>query len=260
MARRKKPEDQPDENTDQNAGNDDTFGLPEIEYEPINREATPAPDVRDSEPQEETPPPQSQSRYTEDQPVTNTPMERDEVRQTEYNTTYYDEDEGNSPWPKILGIAALLLIIGAAGWYFGWKRPKDTAATLERQKREQTSLDSARQAQELRDAEQKRIADESQRRADSVANATPKTGTIETLNDRTGRYYVVVASAIDGDLLMDYARKLNEKGVNAKIIAPFGNVKFHRLTVAEGETFASAQQTADQLKSEYNEGVWVIKY
>lgn len=260
MARRKKPEDQPDENADQNAGNDDTFGLPEIEYEPINREATPAPDAREPEPQEQTPPPQPQSRYTEEQPVTNTPMERDEVRQNEYNTTYYDEDEGNSPWPKILGIAALLLIIGAAGWYFGWKRPKDTAATVERQKREQASLDSARRAQELQNAEQRRIAEENQRKADSVANATPKTGTIETLTDRTGRYYVVVASAIDGDLLMDYARKLNEKGVNAKIIAPYGNVKFHRLTVAEGETFASAQQTADQLKSEYNEGVWVIKY
>jgi hypothetical protein len=70
----------------------------------------------------------------------------------------------------------------------------------------------------------------------------------------------VIASSIDGDLIMDYARKLTEKGVNAKIIAPYGKVKFHRLTVAEGDTFAATQQTADQLKSEYTNGAWVIKY
>ncbi len=257
MARRKKPEDQPDENTDQNAGNDDTFGLPEIEYQPINRDTTPPPqDAPAPEPQE----PINQSQYTEEQPVTNTPMERDEVRQTEYTSTYYDEDENNSPWPKILGIAALLLIIGAAAWYFGWKRPNDTAAKLKLQEREEARMDSARREQDLQAAEQRRIAEENQRRADSVANATPAVGTIETLNERTGRYYVVIASAIDGDLIMDYAKKLSEKGVSAKIIAPYGKVKFHRLTVAEGETFATTQQTADQLKSEYTNGAWVIKY
>ena len=187
-------------------------------------------------------------------------MERDEVRQTEYTSTYYDEDENNSPWPKILGIAALLLIIGAAAWYFGWKRPNDTAAKLKLQEREEARMDSARREQDLQAAEQRRIAEENQRRADSVANATPAVGTIETLNERTGRYYVVIASAIDGDLIMDYAKKLSEKGVSAKIIAPYGKVKFHRLTVAEGETFATTQQTADQLKSEYTNGAWVIKY
>jgi hypothetical protein len=59
---------------------------------------------------------------------------------------------------------------------------------------------------------------------------------------------------------MDYAKKLSEKGVSPKIIAPYGKVKFHRLTIAEGETFAATQQTAEGLKSEYNEGAWVIKY
>ncbi len=256
MARRKKTDDQPDENADQNAGNDDTFGLPEIEYEPINRDTTPPPEERTPEPEET-----HQSEYTEEQPITHTTMERDEVRQNEYNTTYYnDEDEGNSPWPKILGIVFLLLLIGAGAWYFGWKRPQDNAAQMELQKREEARMDSARQAQAARDAELARVAEENRRQADSLVSATPAVGTIETLTARTGRYYVVIASAIDGDLLMDYAKKLSEKGVSAKIIAPYGNVKFHRLTVAEGDTFASTQQTADQLKSEYNEGAWVIKY
>lgn len=255
MARRKKTDDQADDTNDQ-TGSDDTFGLPEIEYEPINREATPPPDVREPEPEQQT----QQAHYTEEQPETNRPMERDDVRQTEYNTTYYEEDEGGSPWPKILGIVFLLLLIGAGAWYFGWQRPKEAQAKLEQQRIEQAQMDSVRRAQQLRDAEQARIAEENQRRADSLATAAPAAGTIETLNDRTGRYYVVVASAIDGDLLMDYAKTLSQKGVNAKVIPPYGRVKFHRLTVAEGETFAATQQIADQLKGEYNDALWVLKY
>jgi len=257
MARRKKPEDQTDENADQNNANDDTFGLPEIEYEPINRETTASEVPPEEEPQAET----REAEYTEEQPITQHTMEREDVRQNEYSSTYYDdEDEGNSPWPKILGIAALLLILGAAGWYFGWKKPQDDAAARERAQKEEQARIEASRVEEERAAEQRRIAEEAQRKADSLATATPPAGTIETLSDRTGRYYVVVASAIDGDLLMDYAKKLSDKGVNAKIIPPYGNVKFHRLTVAEGDTFTSTQQIADGLKGEYTDGAWVIKY
>lgn len=263
MARNEKPEDQPEENSDATSGNDDTFGLPEIEYQPINRDSppnrdtTPPPDVATppAEPQ------QTQSEYKEEQPPTNTAMERDDVRQTEYNTNYYDEeDEGNSPWPKILGIAALLLIIGAAGWYFGWKKPKDDAAKLRAQQEEQARAVSAREERDRLNAEQARIAEANQRKADSLANATPPVGTVETLNERTGRYYVVVASSIDGDLIMDYAKRLADKGLSAKIVAPYGKVRFHRLTVAEGETFAAAHGTAEQLKGQYSDDIWVIKY
>lgn len=264
MARKKKPEDQPEENSDQNAANDDTFGLPDIEYQPINRDVAANKDTTpppvDTYRQPEADEPKPQSGYTEEQPITHTPMEREEVHQTEYNTTYYDEDEGNSPWPKILGIAALLLIIGAAGWYFGWKKPKDDAAALRAQQEEQARIDSARRAQDDLAEQQRLVAAENARKADSVANATPPVGTVETLNERTGRYYVVVASSIDGDLIMDYAKTLTGKGVNAKIIAPYGNVKFHRLTVAEGDSFGAAAQTAEQLKSEYSDAIWVIKY
>lgn len=260
MARRKQPEDEPEENDDQNGGSDDTFGLPEIEYEPINRENPPAGNVPPPEPEPEPQEKVDQPEYIEEQPVTDTPMERDEVRQTEYTSTYYDDDEGNSPWPKILGIGLLILIIAGAGWYFGYKRPNDQAAAREKAQQEEQARMEANRIQQERAAEQARIAEENQRMADSVANATPAVGTIETLNERTGRYYVVIASAIDGDLLMDYAKTLSEKGVNAKIIPPYGNVRFHRLTVAEGETFAATQQTAEQLKSEYTEAAWVIKY
>lgn len=257
MARRKKPEDQPDDINDQNAGSDDTFGLPEIEYEPIDRETTPPPDAETEEAPQET------YHEPEPQPVTNTPMETEDVPHNEDNTAYYDEEESGSgsPWPKILGILFLLILVGAGVWYFGWQRPKDQQAKLDRQRQEQAQLDSARRAQQQRDAEQARIAAENQRRADSLAAAAkPTAGAIETLSGRTGRYYVIAASSIDGDLIMDYARELSQKGINAKVIPPYGKVKFHRLAVADGETFAVTQQTADQLKGEYSDKLWVLKY
>lgn len=255
MARRKKqPEDQQPENADQNTGSDDTFGLPEIEYEPINREATPEPGAGGPEPEIDEP------EYIEEQPVNQTTMEKDEV-QNEYTSSYYDEDEGNSPWPKILGIIAILLLVGGAVWFFGFHRPKQEAAAAEKARQEEQARLEASKLEENRLAEQRRIQEEQQRNADSLASvATPAAGAIETLNERTGRYYVVIASAIDGDLIMDYAKKLSQNGVSAKIIPPYGKVKFHRLTVAEGDTFVATQQTADGLKGTYNDGAWVIKY
>lgn len=263
MARNREPEDEPEENTDSSA-NDDTFGLPDIEYEPLNREATREPEEPSAEPQAHTPEPRpeiNQSGRTEEKPVTHTPMDRDAVPENQYNSPYYDEDESNSPWPKILGIAALLLVIGAAIWYFGFHQPRQAAAAREKARQEEEARQQASHEEEARrQAEQQRMAEEARRKADSLASATPTAGTIETLNGRTGRYYVVVASAIDGDLLMDYAKELSGNGVNVKIIPPFGNVKFHRLTVAEGDSFAAAQQTAESLKGKYTDKIWVIKY
>nr|HNH61741.1 hypothetical protein [Cyclobacteriaceae bacterium] len=80
------------------------------------------------------------------------------------------------------------------------------------------------------------------------------------LTERTGRYYVVVASAVDDDLLVDHAKKLGEKGVSTKLIPPFRKYKFYRLTIADADTFAAAQQIADSKKSEYTDALWVLKY
>lgn len=247
MARRKKQdEDSSEENVN---NNDDTFGLPEIEYQPLQRD--------------ESPHAESDSTPTSQETETPSEVEREEVQHNEYNTTtnYYnnDEDEGNSPWPKILGIAAFLLVTAAAIWYFAVYRPKE----------QKLAADKARQEQEERDAkqreanllEQKRIEDE-RRRADSLAlaTATPAVGEVSTLTERTGRYYVIIASGIDGDLIMDYAQKLAPKGLSPKIIPPHGKVKFYRLAIAEGDTYTSTQATADQLKGEYTDGAWVVRY
>ena len=60
---------------------------------------------------------------------------------------------------------------------------------------------------------------------------------------------------------MDYAKKLSATGVSTKIIPPFGKSSFHRLAVAEGDTYATTQETADGMKGgDYGNKVWVVKY
>lgn len=266
MARRKKPnEDQPNDSSENFSESDDTFGLPEIEYEPINREAS----------TEETPVEQSESTAPEsNQPVEEpaAPVEepkpyfeetpRYEDSRSQYTYSYSHETE--SPvWPKALAIVlGIVILVGGGLWYFMYYKPKQDeekrlaaaqlAAQQEAFRKEKERADSLKL---IEDARQKRLADSL-----AAIAVKPAQGTIEMLEGRTGRYYVVVASNVDDDLLMDYAKGLSGKGVSLKIIPPHGRVRFYRLAIADGDTYASAQATADGLKPDYGDKLWVSKY
>lgn len=254
--RRKLNEDQPEENNDNiNDSSDDTFGLPEIEYEPLKREeespvaeADPISSESHTYRQED---PQQEPEPTEHH-VSNYPPEEER-----YVPDYSEPEETSSAWPKILGIAALLLIVGAAGWYFGYYQPEQEKERIENERIAREQVERKKHEDELADL---RRQEAEKRQADSLANLKPAIGTVETLNAPSGRYYVIVASGVDGDLIMDYAKKLSPKGVSTKVIPPHGKVKFYRLAVADGDTYTSTQSTADALKSDYPEGAWVIKY
>jgi hypothetical protein len=246
MARRKKPtdDDQTSENSGETNQSDDTFGLPEIEYKPLDR------DEPQSTP-DETPEPVAESEtssYAAEEAV---------EQKSEY--VYVPQEEPTPVWPKVLGILLVVVLALGAAWYFIYYQPaKAEEERLLAAKQKQEA--EARKKEQDRLAEEQRVRDEAARlRADSIANAS-KVGMIETLSERTGRYYVVVASAVDDDLLMDHAKKLSESGVSTKIIPPFSKYKFFRLTIADGDTFASAQEVANTKKSEYGETVWVLKY
>jgi hypothetical protein len=278
MARKKKtPTEPPQENVD---NSDDTFGLPEVEYEPLKRDEpvkTDEPEVviineaPQVEPEPTTPanePPPFEFREPEPEPV------KEEVREKlfeerpsfedehqPYQPTYSYQKEESEMWPKVLGILLVLILAGAAVWYFGFYRPEQQAAEEREKKEIQEAQDEARREQEERQAAAKRAEDEKAAAASKAAAAKPITGGIETLSGRSGRYYVVIASSIDGDLIMDYAKKLSAKGVSSKIIPPFGKSKFHRLAVAEGDTYDVTQTTANGMKGgDYGDKIWVVKY
>lgn len=89
---------------------------------------------------------------------------------------------------------------------------------------------------------------------------TAGTGEVLQISESTNRYYVVISSSFDGDLANDYAKKLASEGFTSKILAPRGNVKFYRLSIADYASLPEASVKAEELKSTYGEGVWVIRY
>lgn len=251
MARRKKTTDElPVENVSTNA--DDNFGLPDLDYKPLDR------DQQYSKPSI-TQEPLVSTAQVESEPVTS-PIPEEPARSNLYQTneTYLDPvADQPSILPRIIGIVFVVLLAIAASWYFAVYRPEKQKekALIEQKRKEAEQLEQDKLAAEQRLLEERR-------RAEELAAASVKTqeGSIETLSARTSRYYVVAASSIDADLVMDYAKKLSAKGVNCKIIPPYGKVKFSRLTVAEGETFADAQKLANTMKADYGDALWVIKY
>lgn len=262
MARRKKLSDeQSTENTDNiHQESDDNFGLPEVEYQPLNREdSTPVEEPAESThasytSQEETVEPE----YVEPVSSRDEDVLEDDSAYAPVHT--YEEDEPAAVWPKVLIAIVILAVVGGAAWYFGYERPRQQAQ-VEQEQREALARDEAtKRAESLRLAEQQRLEDE-RRRADSLTNLTPAEGSVEALTERTGRYYVVIASAIDDDLIKDYATKLSKNGAVCRIIPPFGKTKFSRLAVDVKDTYADAQSTADGMKGgDYGNEIWVVRY
>ena len=244
MAKRKKTDDDLPEENVENTSDADNFGLPDIDYKPIERNDNVSPEV---EP-EQTAPEFQESNYRSE-----------EQSKADQSYSYAAPAEEKSRAPVVIGIviAAVVVIAGFLIYNFVYK-PK-----AEKEKQEQLAKVAAakRAAEAARVAKEREEAERLKREADeAAANAKPAIGTIEILSTPTKRYYVVVTSGIDADLTMDYAKKLGSKGVSTKIIPPFGKWKFNRLAIGDFDTFALAQTNADGAKTEYGDGVWVIKY
>lgn len=85
-------------------------------------------------------------------------------------------------------------------------------------------------------------------------------GEITTLEQRTGKSYVVIGSFFDGDLAMDYAKKLAENGNSPQIIPPFKDYRFHRVAIAEFDTFKDAEAQAPSYGEQFGREAWPLKY
>ena len=223
------------ENQEKQDNAEDNFGLPDIEFKPLDEPKKAAGDEPTSESASET------TRET-----------------SSYEPYSPDQDEPKSKAPVILGIVIVLVLAIASYLIYSFViKP----ANEEKAKKELAAKQEAerKKAEEARVAKEK--ADEAERmRLEAIANAKPAVGTIEVLSARTKRYYVVVSSDVDDDLLMDYARTLSAKGISTKIVPPFGKKNFFRLTIADHDTWALAQTNADAAKAEYGGAVWVLKY
>jgi hypothetical protein len=222
-----------DESKDKRDSSEDSFGLPDVEYKPLDRQS-------DSQAQ-------GSAGYSGDSPASD----------SSYDSAGAEEPKSRAP--VILGIVIALVVVIAGYLIYNFVyKPKAEAERIKKEQLAKEALLKKQRDEEARLAKQRQEEEEKRRLAELAK--TPPVGTIETLTGRTKRYYVVVTSDIDDDLLMDYARKLSAKGVSTKIIPPYGAKKFYRLAIADHDSFASAQTNADAAKADYGAGVWVIKY
>lgn len=227
------------------AQDDDSFGLPDLNYKPL-------------EPKKETP--------------ASTPKMEKKVEKTATTTTRIQSPSTVKPVmpvrseePEadksrvIIGILVpiLILVAGYFGYLYLYKKPKE-----EKARQEQLAADEAAKKKKAADEEAARLAKEREEaeRLTREANAKPAIGTIETLSAQTGRWYVVAASSVDGDLIMDEAQRKSAAGVSTKIIPPFGKWKYYRLTISDFDTFALADANAKESAATYNGKLWVMKY
>jgi hypothetical protein len=226
------------------AQDDDSFGLPDLNYKPL-------------EPKPETPP--ATPPKVEKKPEVKAPAGRIQTPGMPAKAVAKPkQEEEKTTSSVVVGILVPILIL--VGGYFAYvylyKKPKEKmaieAANKIRLDKEKKAKEEAARLAKLKEEEEARLRD--------AANARPAVGTIETLSARTGRWYIIAASSIDGDLIMDEAQRMSAKGVSTKIIPPFGKWKFYRLTVSDEESFALAQSKADESKAEFGNGLWVMKY
>ena len=241
MAKNKKDDgDQPDQNSGKADDSADNFGLPDVEYKPLDRQAEAMGEpVREPDP--------DQPRFV-----------RSEESGSESPDYSYEDDEPNSRAPLVISlIIGVVIVVAGFLIYKYWYVPK---AEKEKKELADRAVEEKRKADEIQLAQEKAEEERKRLEAETAAKAKPAEGTIETLSARTRRYFVVVTSNIDDDLVMDYAKKLSSKGVSSKMIPPFGKSKFYRLAIADFDTFNAAQSSADTFKAEYGSGLWVIKY
>lgn len=256
-------DDKPNDGAENFNESDDTFGLPDIEYQPLNRESQTEHEEGNSSTSSSE---EASTTYEHEPTYHEEPMNQHEGSSMEGSQEDYQyryEDEQPSPvWPKALLIVFLFLaVVGGGLWYYFIYRPQQEADRIALE--EQATRDALARKNKLREDSIANIEAERKRRLEdslAQANAKPAIGNIEILSERTKLYYVVIASAVDDDLLMDHAKKLSHKGVSSKIIPPFGKTEFYRLTIAQGDTYSDAQAKADELKGDYGNAVWVVRY
>ncbi len=215
---------------------EDNFGLPDMEYKPLDQLAEP--------PKQEA---ANEERHT---------THEESLDDSETSPVYDDEEEGRSKAPVVISIIIGLVVLVAGFMIYKYVyMPKQEKARLEKLAKEKEIAE--KKAEEERLA---KLAEEERLKREAEAKAKPAEGAIETLSQRTGHYFVIVSSSIDGDLAMDQAKKLSAKGISSKIIPPFGKWKFYRLGIGDFDSFVNAQTNADASKAEYGDALWVMKY
>ena len=157
----------------------------------------------------------------------------------------------NSSAPMWIALGVILLLAGVFVYFFAFDDPDQS---------EQLTSAPVQPTETTIIEEEPPVAAAPVEEEAWEAEPEVKTGTVSTINSRTGRYYMIVGSFIDGDLANDYASNLAKEGYEAKIIEPSGTRKFYRLSVKDAESIADLNPELEGMRAKYGENVWIVKY
>ena len=204
--------------------NQDDFGLPEIEYEPLDRE-------------DDTPP-----EFEDD--------------------TYYDkeveEEETDNSKKKliIISLISILIIAGICLYLFVFGGMDQISSWFKDKPQPQPVTDLVAEPESEPEPEP-------EPEPDPVPEVDPLApySDITAISEPIGRSFIVVGSFIDDDLAMDYSQELLAQDVGSRILAPTDRAPLmHRVAVADYENFQQAMNEISLFRNKYGEQTWVLKY
>lgn len=164
------------------------------------------------------------------------------------------EDEGeprqkNSSMPMWIALGVILLLAGFFVYFFAFDEPNQS---------EQVTSTPVTTTETTIIEEEPPVAEAPVE--EEWTEPEVKEGSVSSISSRTGRYYMIVGSFVDGDLASDFAKNLAGEGHEAKIIEPSGTRKFYRLSVKDAGSIADLNTELDAMRAKYGENVWIVKY
>lgn len=241
---------------------DDSFGLPDLEYKPLDD------DSDDSETEEPENKEDSEDVEAEEHSETSSYDSDDEENESsEYEEEEekpqlrYQIEEKSSNAPKIIGGIVVVLLVSVAIWYFGfYQKQQQAIADAEQAEQEIVDKQKADEAAALKaknDAAAAVAAEEARLQAEAQEMA--KAG-VQILEERTDRYYIVLESFIDEDFAKDLGNKIAKEGTPSFLIPPYSKKKMQRVAVGGYETIGEAQSALGNLPESFGTGKWILKY
>jgi len=247
---------------------DDSFGLPDLEYKPLDEDSDES-DVDESDNSDETlkdaeeNSEEEESQETTDEETTVEETDTFESEEHDDNKTElrYQMEEQSSNGPKIIGGIFTILLVAVAIWYFGFYGPQQKKiAEDEKARQEQLDLKTKADAAAL---QAKRAADAAaaaeEARLAAEAENLAKSG-VQILEQRTGHYYIVLESFIDDDFAKDFGNKIAQQGTPTFLIPPYSKKKMQRVGIGSYESIEEAQSALNELPDKFGKGKWILKY
>lgn len=254
----KKPNNQEDDelrpgSSDEGSGESEDFGLPEASSDL---------DSDYEEDQDKSPSDDSDSdMFSNDIPDDD---DLDDPNEYKYHPSHDDEPRRNPVGLIISFVLIGIIVIAIAVYWFFFREP------VTKQVVQRPVVEEVREPEIVEDPT---VADDNSKAQEQVVEqpkepvvkepvAVVEEGSYETINDRTGRYYIVLNSFFDSDLAKDFAQSLAREGVDAKIIAPADSKKgFHRVVLSNDYgTWEAAEASLGEYREVFGESVWVLKY